>query len=62
MKLIWLEQALEDQDAILDYITDRNEAAAERLFAAIDACTKRLPEHPLMYREGRAPGRSPRAW
>ena len=43
MKLIWLESALEDQDAMLDYIADRNEASAERMLAAIEAlwCTTR---------------------
>jgi addiction module RelE/StbE family toxin len=56
VKLIWLERALEDQDLILDYITERNEAAAEDLYAAINACCQRILKHPFMYRPGRAPG------
>lgn len=56
MKLIWLERALEDQDAILDYIADRNEAAAERMLAAIEAFAERLPDHPHMCRPGRVAG------
>jgi addiction module RelE/StbE family toxin len=56
LKLVWLESALEDQDAILDYIADRNETAAERLYAAIQACTERILEYPFMYETGRARG------
>ncbi len=55
MKLIWLEPALEDQDLILDYITERNEAAAEHLYSTIEACTRRILKHPLLYRPGREP-------
>ena len=56
MKLVWLERALEDQDAALAYITDRNEAAAEALYSAIESCIGRLLKYPFMYRSGRAPG------
>jgi addiction module RelE/StbE family toxin len=56
VKLIWLERALEDQDTILDYIADRNEAAADDLYSAIEACSQRILKHPFMYRAGRAPG------
>ena len=53
MKLTWLERALEDQDLILDYVTERNEAAADDLYSAIEACCQRIRKHPLMYRSGR---------
>lgn len=56
MKLIWLERALVDQDNILDYITERDDEAAENLHAAIDACSRRIEQHPFMYRPGRATG------
>lgn len=55
MKVIWLESALEDQDAILEYITEHNEAAAAKLQREFDACAKRLLGYPLMYPAGRAP-------
>lgn len=47
MRLIWLESALEDQDAILDYIAERNEGAARKLQSEIDACSQRLLDFPL---------------
>lgn len=56
MKLVWLESALEDQDAILDYIAEHNEAAADKLQSTIEACAKRLLDYPLMYPAGRASG------
>ena len=41
---------------LFSYIADRNLAAAIRLRNAIMACAERLPEHPYIYRLGRAPG------
>lgn len=56
MKLIWLEPALEQLETILDYITERNEDAAERLQSAIESCAGALPDHPFLYRPGRVAG------
>ena len=56
MKLVWLESALEDQDAMLEYIASRNEAAAGRMLATIEAFDERLPDHPHMCRPGRVAG------
>lgn len=56
MKLIWLEPAVEQLETILDYIAERNEAAANRLQGAIEACAQALPDHPFLYRPGRAEG------
>ena len=56
MKLVWLESALEDQDAILEYITEHNEAAADKLQNEFEACATRLLDYPLMYAPGRVPG------
>lgn len=58
MKLIWLERALVDQDNILDYITERDDEAAENLHAAIDACSRRIEQHPFMYRPVAPPARA----
>ncbi|WP_066779545.1 type II toxin-antitoxin system RelE/ParE family toxin [Sphingomonas sp. CCH5-D11] len=56
MNLIWREEALDDLGAIIAFIADYNEAAAVRLQDVIEGCAERLPEHPFMYRTGRAPG------
>lgn len=56
LTLIWRERALEQLEAILAYIAERNEAAAHRLQAAIEACAEGLTDRPFMYRPGRVPG------
>lgn len=56
MTLVWRESARQELRQIFSYIADRDLAAAERLGAAIEACAERLPEHPFLYRPGRAPG------
>jgi addiction module RelE/StbE family toxin len=54
--LVWRETALADLEAIHGYIAERNARAADRLQDVIEACAERLPEHPFMYRPGRAEG------
>jgi addiction module RelE/StbE family toxin len=56
MRLIWRARALDDLEAIIGYISDRDRGAATRLFDAIEACAERLPHHPYMYRPGRVAG------
>jgi addiction module RelE/StbE family toxin len=56
MKLVWRAKALTDLEAIVAYIADRNEAAAERLQSAIEACADGLAQHPFLYRPGRVQG------
>ena len=56
MKLVWRAGALDDLHTIIAYIADRNPAAAERLFAAIEGCAEILREHPRSYRPGRVEG------
>lgn len=51
--LIWRASALADLKQIIDYISERDVVAAERLLVAIEACAERLPDHPFMYRPGR---------
>jgi plasmid stabilization system protein ParE len=55
MALVWRESARQELRQIFSYIADRDLAAAERLGAAIEACAERWPEHPFLYRPGRAP-------
>jgi addiction module RelE/StbE family toxin len=54
--LVWRPTAREDLRRIIGYIAERNEAAAAALGHAIEACAERLPDHPFLYRPGRAPG------
>lgn len=56
LTLVWRETALEDLEAIVGFIADRNFEAAQRLLALIESCAERLPDHPLMYRRGRVDG------
>lgn len=55
-RLVWRARALDDLEAIIGYIAERNLPASERLQAAIDACTDILTRHPLAFRPGRIEG------
>jgi addiction module RelE/StbE family toxin len=54
--LEWRKAARDDLLAIIDYISDDNPDAAQQLKDEIEAKAGRLPEHPLIYREGRVAG------
>lgn len=56
ISLTWRASALADLRQIIEYISERDAAAAERLLAMIEACAERLPEHPFLYRPGRIAG------
>ena len=56
LTLIWRDSARDDVRAIFRYIAEHNASAAAKLRDAIEACAERLPEHPFMYRPGRAEG------
>ena len=56
LRLVWNEAALQNLEAIVAFIADRNYPAALNLKSRIEACAERLPEHPYVYRRGRAPG------
>ena len=53
MRLVFTEPAASDLDDIIDYIALDNPAAAERVFRAIVASSKRLSEFPGLGRPGR---------
>jgi addiction module RelE/StbE family toxin len=55
-ELEWLEAARADLLAIVDYISDENPDAAQRLKDDIEAKTAKLPEFPKLYRPGRIEG------
>jgi toxin ParE1/3/4 len=50
------QTARADLIAIVDYISDDNPDAAQRLKDDIEARAAKLPEHPKLYRAGRMPG------
>jgi toxin ParE1/3/4 len=56
MRVEWRPEARAELRAILEYIIERNVAAANDLNEAIEAATTALPDHPLLYRIGRVPG------
>lgn len=56
MRLVWRAKARADLRSILDYISARNPAAAQRLNQAIERTAEGLVHHPYMYRAGRVPG------
>ena len=54
--LEWREAARAGLLAIIDYISDDNPDAAQRLKDEIEAKVAKLPEHPTLYRPGRVVG------
>ena len=54
--LEWRESARADLLAIVDYISDDNPDAAQRLKDDIEARVTALREHPRLYRAGRVAG------
>ena len=52
----WRQTARADLLAIVDYISDDNPDAAQRLKDDIEAKASKLPQHPKLYRVGRVPG------
>ncbi|MDD2878055.1 MAG: type II toxin-antitoxin system RelE/ParE family toxin [Acidiphilium sp.] len=55
-ELEWAETARADPLTIVDYITDENPDAAQRLKDDIEAKVAKLPEFPRLYRVGRIEG------
>lgn len=53
MQLIWLPKARADLNQILDYISDRNAFAADRLNGTIERAAEMLTLHPFIGRIGR---------
>lgn len=56
LAVVWSDDATTDFLDILDYIAERNVAAADRLEAMVQHAADRLPDHPYMHRPGRVPG------
>lgn len=56
MRVEWRPEARAELRAILEYILERNAAAASDLNDSIEVATTALPDHPYLYRMGRIPG------
>lgn len=56
MEIIWRRSAVNDLDAIREYIADDNPDAAQRVAAAIEAAVDPLADHPELGRAGRVEG------
>jgi addiction module RelE/StbE family toxin len=56
MQVEWQPEARAELLHILDYISDRNFKAANKLSNAIETATATLAKHPHLYRVGRTPG------
>ncbi|WP_370309462.1 type II toxin-antitoxin system RelE/ParE family toxin [Sphingobium abikonense] len=56
LPIVWLEEALDDLEGIVDFIETQNPAAAERTGQAIRHTADCLTDHPHMHRTGRVPG------
>jgi addiction module RelE/StbE family toxin len=53
--IVWRARAREQARQIIDYIADRNPAAAVRLADLFEQAAERLADHPHMHRPGRVP-------
>lgn len=53
MKLVWLQQAQDDLDAIADYIAEHNPQAAWNIYQTIRSKVEQLPSQPSLGRPGR---------
>jgi addiction module RelE/StbE family toxin len=52
----WRDAARRDLLSIIDYISDDNPTAAQRLKDEIEGKVSKLPRHPKLYRPGRVDG------
>ncbi|WP_339438087.1 MULTISPECIES: type II toxin-antitoxin system RelE/ParE family toxin [unclassified Pseudomonas] len=56
MRVEWRPEARAELRAILEYILERNAAAASDFNESIELATTALPDHPYLCRMGRIPG------
>ena len=52
----WRRLALDELDAVVNYIAQYNPAAAEELHQRIESSVLPLSEHPYLFLSGRVPG------
>ena len=56
MRLVWRPLALADREAIMDFISEDNPAAALALDDDFEAKAEQARQHPKRYKTGRVPG------
>lgn len=56
MEVFWLQEAISDVEEIVEYIAERNSAAAPKVAAALHDASVRLGTHPHLGRQGRVAG------
>ena len=56
LPVVWSSEALDDLEGIVDYISLRNPAAADRIQALVENAVERMPAHPYIHRPGRVFG------
>jgi toxin ParE1/3/4 len=54
--IIWSELALEELDALVSYVGERNPQAADALYERIESSVMLLANWPYLFREGRVEG------
>lgn len=52
----WLPNARDNLATIIDFISDYDDVAAEKLQDEIERAAAQLPQHPYLYRPGRVAG------
>jgi toxin ParE1/3/4 len=55
-KVVWSQEALDQADALLEYIAQDSVTAATSMWERLQSATVPLAEHPYMFRPGREPG------
>ena len=56
MRLIWAQEAMDDRDAIFDFVEENNQVAALALDELFSEKVSRLLDHPGLGRPGRIAG------
>lgn len=56
LQVVWALEALDDASGIVDYISDHNPAAADRMTELIFGSAENLSLNPYLYRPGRRDG------
>ena len=51
MLVEWSDEARADLREILSYIADRNQRAADDLYARMEQAASHLPQHPYLYKQ-----------
>ena len=53
MRVVWSAEARDDPETIIDYIAQRNIAAAEKIESLLHNMVEGISIHPFLYKSGR---------